>query len=198
MRMGVLAMQGAYKEHISILDDLDVEAVEIRNKEDLKDIDGLIIPGGESTTMGKLINTLDLYDDLKEKIEGGLPVWGTCAGMILLAKNIYNDDTKHLATMDIEVMRNAYGRQLGSFYVKGEVKGINNEVEMVFIRAPYIKEVGEGVEVLSKVDGNIVAARQKNMLVTSFHPELTNDLTMHKYFLEMVKNLVYTKDYIMQ
>ncbi|MEG2193524.1 MAG: pyridoxal 5'-phosphate synthase glutaminase subunit PdxT [Terrisporobacter sp.] len=198
MRMGVLAMQGAYKEHISILDDLDVEAVEIRNKEDLKDIDGLIIPGGESTTMGKLINTLDLYDDLKEKIEGGLPVWGTCAGMILLAKNIYNDDTKYLATMDIEVMRNAYGRQLGSFYVKGEVKGINNEVEMVFIRAPYIKEVGEGVEVLSKVDGNIVAARQKNMLVTSFHPELTNDLTMHKYFLEMVKNLVYTKDYIMQ
>lgn len=188
MKIGVLAMQGAYDEHISILKKLNVHAVEIRNKKDLKDIDGLIIPGGESTTMGKLIRTLDIYDDLKEKIESGLPVWGTCAGMILLAKSIYEDDTKHLATMDIEVRRNAYGRQLGSFDTKSLIKGIGEDVEMVFIRAPYIESVGDSVEVLSVVDGNIVAAKEDNMFVTSFHPELTEDNRVHKYFVNLVKN----------
>lgn len=181
-------MQGAYTEHISMLKKLDVDVVEIRNKEDLKNIDGLIIPGGESTTMGKLIRSLDIYDDLKEKIESGLPVWGTCAGMILLARSIYEDDTKHLATMDIEVKRNAYGRQLGSFDTKSFVKGIGEDVEMVFIRAPYIEYVGNNVEVLSIVDGNIVAAKENNMLVTSFHPELTDDNRVHKYFIDMVKD----------
>lgn len=181
-------MQGAYAEHISILKKLDVDVVEIRNKEDLKNIEGLIIPGGESTTMGKLIKTLDIYDDLKEKIEGGLPVWGTCAGMILLAKSIYEDDTKHLATMDIEVKRNAYGRQLGSFETKSFIKGIGEDVQMVFIRAPYIESVGNRVEVLSVVDKNIVAAKEGNMLVTSFHPELTADDRVHKYFINMVQN----------
>lgn len=181
-------MQGAYTEHISMLKKLDVDVVEIRNKEDLKNIDGLIIPGGESTTMGKLIRSLDIYDDLKEKIESGLPVWGTCAGMILLARSIYEDDTKHLATMDIEVKRNAYGRQLGSFDTKSFVKGIGEDVEMVFIRAPYIESVGNNVEVLSIVDGNIVAAKENNMLVTSFHPELTDDNRVHKYFIDMVKD----------
>ncbi len=188
MKIGVLAMQGAYDEHISILKSLEVHTVEIRNKEDLKEIDGLIIPGGESTTMGKLIRTLDIYDDLKEKIESELPVWGTCAGMILLARSIYEDDTKHLATMDIEVKRNAYGRQLGSFDTKSFVKGIGEDVEMVFIRAPYIESVGNNVEVLSVVDGNIVAAKENNMLVTSFHPELTGDNRVHKYFIDMVKD----------
>ena len=188
MKIGVLAMQGAYTEHISMLKKLDVDVVEIRNKEDLKNIDGLIIPGGESTTMGKLIRSLDIYDDLKEKIESGLPVWGTCAGMILLARSIYEDDTKHLATMDIEVKRNAYGRQLGSFDTKSFVKGIGEDVEMVFIRAPYIEYVGNNVEVLSIVDGNIVAAKENNMLVTSFHPELTDDNRVHKYFIDMVKD----------
>lgn len=183
-------MQGAYAEHISILKNLEVDTVEIRNKEDLKDIEGLIIPGGESTTMGKLIRILDIYDDLKEKIEIGLPVWGTCAGMILLAKSIYEDDTKYVATMDIEVKRNAYGRQLGSFDTKSFVKGIGENVGMVFIRAPYIKSVGEKVEVLSIVDGNIVAAKENNMLVTSFHPELTEDNRVHKYFVNMVKNSI--------
>lgn len=181
-------MQGAYIEHISMLKKLDVDVVEIRNKEDLKNIDGLIIPGGESTTMGKLIRSLDIYDDLKEKIESGLPVWGTCAGMILLARSIYEDDTKHLATMDIEVKRNAYGRQLGSFDTKSFVKGIGEDVEMVFIRAPYIESVGNNVEVLSILDGNIVAAKENNMLVTSFHPELTDDNRVHKYFIDMVKD----------
>lgn len=188
MKIGVLAMQGAYAEHISILKSLEVHTVEIRNKEDLKEIDGLIIPGGESTTMGKLIRVLDIYEDLKEKIESGLPVWGTCAGMILLAKSIYEDDTKHLATMDIEVRRNAYGRQLGSFGTKSFVKGIGEDVEMIFIRAPYIESVGKKVEVLSVIDGNIVAAKENNMLVTSFHPELTEDNRVHKYFVNLVKN----------
>lgn len=188
MVIGVLAMQGAYKEHINILQDLDVSPVEIRNKNDLQNIDGIIIPGGESTTMGKLIRTLDIYDDLKEKIESGMPVWGTCAGMILLAKSICNDDTVHLGTMDIEVKRNAYGRQLGSFNTKSNVKGIGEDIEMVFIRAPYIENVDDNVKVLSVVDNNIVAAKENNMLVTSFHPELTSDYRVHKYFLKMVEN----------
>lgn len=188
MKIGVLAMQGAYEEHISILKNLNVDTVEIRNKEDLEDIDGLIIPGGESTTMGKLIRNLDIYNDLKTKIESGLPVWGTCAGMILLAKSICKDDTKHLATMDIEVKRNAYGRQLGSFNTKSAIKGVGDDIQMVFVRAPYIESIGEKVEVLSVVDKNIVAAKEDNMLVTSFHPELTEDNRMHKYFVCMVKN----------
>ncbi|MFQ7521974.1 MAG: pyridoxal 5'-phosphate synthase glutaminase subunit PdxT [Terrisporobacter sp.] len=188
MVIGVLAMQGAYEEHINILQDLDVSPVEIRNKNDLQNIDGIIIPGGESTTMGKLIRTLDIYDDLKEKIESGMPVWGTCAGMILLAKSICNDDTVHLGTMDIEVKRNAYGRQLGSFNTKSKVKDIGEDIEMVFIRAPYIENIDDNVEVLSVVDNNIVAAKENNMLVTSFHPELTSDYRVHKYFLKMVEN----------
>ena len=188
MVIGVLAMQGDYEEHINILQDLDVSPVEIRNKNDLQNIDGIIIPGGESTTMGKLIRTLDIYDDLKEKIESGMPVWGTCAGMILLAKSICNDDTVHLGTMDIEVKRNAYGRQLGSFNTKSKVKDIGEDIEMVFIRAPYIENVDDNVKVLSVVDNNIVAAKENNMLVTSFHPELTSDYRVHKYFLKMVEN----------
>lgn len=181
-------MQGAYEEHINILQDLDVSPVEIRNKNDLQNIDGIIIPGGESTTMGKLIRTLDIYNDLKEKIESGMPVWGTCAGMILLAKSICNDDTVHLGTMDIEVKRNAYGRQLGSFNTKSKVKDIGEDIKMVFIRASYIENIDDNVEVLSIVDNNIVAAKENNMLVTSFHPELTSDYRVHKYFLKMVEN----------
>ena len=188
MVIGVLEMQGAYEEHINILQDLDVSPVEIRNKNDLQNIDGIIIPGGESTTMGKLIRTLDIYNDLKEKIESGMPVWGTCAGMILLAKSICNDDTVHLGTMDIEVKRNAYGRQLGSFNTKSKVKDIGEDIKMVFIRAPYIENIDDNVEVLSIVDNNIVAAKENNMLVTSFHPELTSDYRVHKYFLKMVEN----------
>lgn len=188
MVIGVLAMQGAYEEHINILQDLDVSPVEIRNKNDLQNIDGIIIPGGESTTMGKLIRTLDIYNDLKEKIESGMPVWGTCAGMILLAKSICNDDTVHLGTMDIEVKRNAYGRQLGSFNTKSKVKDIGEDIKMVFIRAPYIENIDDNVEVLSIVDNNIVAAKENNMLVTSFHPELTSDYRVHKYFLKMLEN----------
>ncbi|HKM00381.1 MAG TPA: pyridoxal 5'-phosphate synthase glutaminase subunit PdxT [Mobilitalea sp.] len=187
-RIGVLAVQGAFAEHIDILRRLDVKAIEIRQKMDLlsQSMDGIILPGGESTVMGKLITELDIFDDLRQEIEMGLPVFGTCAGMILLAKNLSNDDNRYLGTMDIRVRRNAYGRQLGSFQTDGEFEGIDATIPMTFIRAPYIESVNEaaGVKILARVQGNIVAARQKNMLVTSFHPELTSDLRIHKYFLE--------------
>ena len=186
MLIGVLALQGAFIEHINILKKLNINCVEIRKKEDaLIDFDGLIIPGGESTCMGKLLRELDIYQVLKNKIENGLPVYGTCAGMILLAKSIENNEP-HLATMDIDVRRNAYGRQLSSFSVK-EKFDEEKDVEMVFIRAPFIKSVGKNVKVLSIVNNNIVAALQGNQLVTSFHPELTNDTRVHEYFIEIIK-----------
>lgn len=186
MVIGVLALQGAFAEHEKILDELGVKYFEIRKKSDLQNhMDGLILPGGESTAIGKLLKDLDIYADLKMKIEKGLPVFGTCAGMILLAKKILNDDKTHLAVMDITVKRNAYGRQLGSFVTNNVFEGVGI-VPMVFIRAPYIENIGKNVKVLSIVDGNIVAARQNNMLVTSYHPELSTDKSIHKYFIEMI------------
>ena len=187
MKVGVLALQGAFIEHANTLKKLGVEPILIKNTQDLKDIKGLILPGGESTAIGKLLVDLDLISPIRNLIENGLPIFGTCAGMILLAKNLSNDSRKHLATMDITVKRNAYGRQNDSFYTENNFKGIDSTVEMVFIRAPYIESVGPNVDILAKVDSNIVAAREKNMLVTSFHPELTSDLKVHKYFLDIIK-----------
>ncbi len=187
-KIGILALQGAFAEHEQVLKALGVETVQIRNQQDWDahaDIDGLILPGGESTVMGKLLHDLDLCEPIKAKIDTGLPVFGTCAGLILLAKTIVGDQTKHLASMDISVARNAYGRQLGSFVTDAKFKGIG-EIPMVFIRGPIIEAVGPEVEVLSQVKGDIVAAKEKNMLVTSFHPELTGDTRFHAYFLEMV------------
>lgn len=185
IRIGVLALQGGFAEHIQMLQSLKVDSFEIRKKEDLgKDIDGLIIPGGESTTIGKLLRDLDMYDELKKRIEGGLPTFGTCAGMILLAKRIIDSDS-HFGIMDIEVKRNAYGRQLGSFFTEAEFKGMP-KIPMTFIRAPYIESVGSDVEVLSVVDGNIVAAQENNMLVTAYHPELNTDTKVHQYFIEQM------------
>ena len=187
-KIGILALQGAFAEHEQVLKALGVETVQIRNRQDWEahaDLDGLILPGGESTVMGKLLHDLDLFDLIKAKIEKDLPVFGTCAGLILLAKTIVGDQTKHLASMDINVARNAYGRQLGSFVTNADFKGIG-EIPMVFIRGPIIETVGPEVEVLSQVKGAIVAAKEKNMLVTSFHPELTGDTRVHVYFLEMV------------
>ncbi len=187
MVIAVLAVQGSFLEHERILDRLGVEYFEIRQKSDLeRDFDGLILPGGESTTMGKLLRELDLFDNLKKRIIGGLPVYGTCAGMILLSGRLSNDDNVYFGTMDITVRRNAYGRQLGSFETVADVKGIG-EVPMVFIRAPYIESIGENAEILAKVNGNIVAARQGSQLATSFHPELTDDTRVHEYFLSMIK-----------
>lgn len=187
MKIGILALQGAFREHKEILDSLNVENSYVKTVEDLKEIDGIILPGGESTVMGKLLRDFGMLEILRNKIVDGLPVLGTCAGMILLAKKLYQDETKHLAVMNIEVRRNAYGRQLGSFKTTASFKGINNPVEMVFIRAPYATEVGENVDVLSIVDGNIVATREKNMLAISFHPELNGEKSVHKYFIEMVE-----------
>ena len=192
MKIGVLALQGAFAEHRKMLKKLGIESFEIRKKSDLSnavdnnDIDGLIIPGGESTVIGKLLYDLDLFDDIKKLILEGLPVFGTCAGLILLAKEIENDSRTYLGAMDIKVRRNAYGRQLGSFFTESEFKGIG-VIPMTFIRAPYISSVGKNVEVLSEVDGNVVAARENNILVTSYHPELNDDLKVHKFFVEMCK-----------
>lgn len=187
MVIAVLALQGAFLEHEKMLEKLGVDYFEIRNKTDLeKDFDGLILPGGESTVMGKLLIDLGLFDKLKEKIQNGLFVFGTCAGMILLAKKLNNDTRVHFGLMDIEVKRNAYGRQLGSFYTEDNFKGIGI-VPMVFIRGPYVEKVSDNVEVLSIVKGDIVAVRQNNMLATSYHPELTNDTRVHEYFINMIK-----------
>ncbi|OQY42642.1 MAG: pyridoxal 5'-phosphate synthase glutaminase subunit PdxT [Fusobacteriia bacterium 4572_74] len=184
--IGVLALQGAFKEHIDIIESLGHKGVEIRKVEDLNSIDGLILPGGESTAMGKLLVDFNLKEILIQKIRDGLPVWGTCAGMILLAKEIVDDKTTHLSLMDIVVRRNGYGRQLGSFKVNGIFKGIENKISMVFIRAPYIESVGKDLEVLGKIDEKIVAAKENNMLVTSFHSELTDNLETHRYFINMI------------
>ncbi len=186
MTCAVLAVQGAFIEHVHMLNALKVDTLEIRKRTDL-DIrfDGLILPGGESTVMGKLLHELELFNPLKKLIENGLPVFGTCAGMILLANKLHDDKTVHFGTMDIEVKRNAYGRQLGSFNTESTFK--NMIVEMPFIRAPYIIHAGRDVEVLSVVNDNIVAARQKNQLVTAFHPEVTTNASVHKYFLDMIR-----------
>ncbi len=187
MRVAVLALQGAFIEHEAMLASLGVETLEIRQKKDLlASFDGLVIPGGESTVQGKLMRELGLFDPIREKIKAGLPVFGTCAGLILLADRILNDDRRYLATMDIEVVRNGYGRQSGSFNAQEEFAGIGR-IPMTFIRAPYIERVWGDAEVLARVDGKIVAARQGRQLVTAFHPELDADPSAHRFFLEIVK-----------
>lgn len=188
MKIGVLSFQGGVIEHIKHINTLGYEAIEVKDKKDLDNIDAIILPGGESTTIGKLLNITGLIDPLRDKIKKGLPTWGTCAGMILLAKEIENDERRHLALMNIKVKRNAFGSQIDSFKENGYVKGIeDSKIELVFIRAPYITEVGEDVEVLCKVKDKIVAAKEKNIIVTSFHPELTDDLRFLRYFIENIK-----------
>lgn len=190
MRIGVLALQGAFAEHEKSLSSLGADCFEIRQRSDLlSSFDGLVIPGGESTVQGKLLTDLGMADGLKSLIEGSLPVFGTCAGLILLAKRIENDNRTHIATMDITAVRNAYGRQLGSFHTVSEFD--KKDIPMTFIRAPYIKDAGADVSILSAVDGKIVAAQEKNQLVTAFHPELTDDLTVHEYFIKMIKSASY-------
>lgn len=187
MQIAVLALQGAFIEHEHMLAKLGISSFEIRQKRDLeKPFDGLIIPGGESTVQGKLLCELGLFAPIKEKIEGGLPVFGTCAGLLLLADKIENDSRLYFATMQITAVRNAYGRQLGSFYIQAPCKGIGT-IPMTFIRAPYIAAVSGEVQVLAEVGGHIVAARQNNQLVTAFHPELNDDLSVHQYFVDMIK-----------
>lgn len=188
MKIGVIAVQGAFIEHEKMLAELGISSFEIRKNSDLnRSFDGFIIPGGESTVQGKLLKELNLFDALKELIKNGLPVFGTCAGLILLAKTIENERHAYFCTMDITARRNAYGRQLGSFHTTGNFKGIG-DIPMTFIRAPYIQSAAKEVEILATVDGKIVAAKQKNQLVTAFHPELDHDLGVHRYFADMIKN----------
>ncbi|WP_026050949.1 pyridoxal 5'-phosphate synthase glutaminase subunit PdxT [Clostridium tunisiense] len=186
--IGVLGIQGAVSEHIDKLRSFnEVKAIVVKTKEELNLVQGIIIPGGESTAIGKLLEDFSLIEPLRERIEKGLPVWGTCAGMILLAKKISKDPKAYLKVMNIEVKRNAYGSQLESFQEQKIIKEISKEpIPIVFIRAPYVERIWGTVDILAEVDGKIVACREKNMLATSFHPELTEDLSFHKYFVEMI------------
>ena len=183
MRIGVLAVQGAFLEHEMMLRKFNCEAVELRGPNDISNLDGLVLPGGESTVQGKLIRELGMFDSLKNLIDDGIPVLGTCAGLILLSRNINNDSLRHFQTLPVTVQRNAYGRQLGSFKTTCDFGKIEN-VPMTFIRAPVIAEVEKDVDVLSVVDGRIVAVEYKNQLGLSFHPELDSDTRVMEYFLD--------------
>lgn len=184
MTVAVLALQGAFLEHEQMLEKLGADYFEIRQKKDLdRPFDTLILPGGESTVMRKLLLELDIYDTLKEKIISGMPVFGTCAGLILLSDEV-EAGVPCFGTMNITAKRNAYGRQLGSFHTDADFGGLG-QVPMTFIRAPYIAEAGKDVKILAEVDGKIVAARQGRQLVTAFHPELDGDTRIHEYFLNM-------------
>ena len=189
MQVAVLALQGAFLEHRQKLRELEIPSFEIRKEGDLKKtFDALILPGGESTVQGKLLRELNLLEPLRERICEGLPVMGTCAGLILLAEHIENQPNSHFATLPVAVSRNAYGRQLGSFYAEGSFAHCT--IPMTFIRAPYITKAGQDVSVLASVNERIVAVRWKNQLGISFHPELTNNLTVHNYFISMIKAAV--------
>ena len=187
MIVAVLAVQGAFIEHEKALERLGVETVELRKAEDLEqDFDGLVLPGGESTVQSRLLKELSMFEPLKKKIEEGLPVLATCAGLILLAQNISNHENRCFATLPVTVKRNAYGRQLGSFYYEGEIKGIGT-FPMEFIRAPYIESVEKNVEILAQVEEKIVGVAYKNQLAFSFHPELTGNDRIHDKFLELIR-----------
>lgn len=187
MVIAVLAVQGAFAEHEQMLAALKIPYIELRKKEDLlRKYDGIILPGGESTVQGKLLKELGMFDRLQQQIQEGMPVMATCAGLILLAEKIDNDDRQYFKTLPVTVKRNAYGRQLGSFYTEQEFVGIGT-LPMTFIRAPYIMSAGDGVEVLAREEEHIVAVRYKNQLAMSFHPELDKDDRIHRYFLNMVK-----------
>ncbi|MBR6448845.1 MAG: pyridoxal 5'-phosphate synthase glutaminase subunit PdxT [Fibrobacter sp.] len=200
-QIGVLAVQGAFIEHEYILQSLGAEVFEIRQLRDLdRPLDGLVLPGGESTVQGKLLRDLGLFEPLKKKIQEGLPVLATCAGAILLAEKIVGENKVHFATLPAIIRRNAYGRQLGSFFTENEVAHVG-KVPQTFIRAPYFESVGNGVEILSRTSSTnitsgakaeaanaaqIVAVKYRNQIALSFHPELNSDTSIHRYFLKLV------------
>ena len=183
MKIGILAVQGAFEEQKAMLSRWDADCLDLRCRADISpSLDGLILPGGESTVQGKLLRELGMMDPLKERIRSGLPVLGTCAGLILLAEHLSNDPASYFATLPVTVRRNAYGRQLGSFRTKAAFG--SKTIPMTFIRAPYIEEASPEVEILARVDGNIVAVRYQNQLGLSFHPELDSDPFVHQMFLD--------------
>ena len=187
LKIGVLGLQGDVREHIRMLQLLGVESLIVKLPEDLSLVDGLIIPGGESTTMIRIMKEIEMYEPLKEKIEEGFPVFGTCAGMILLSKKVEGSDQLTLKVLDIEVERNAYGRQIESFEVDIKVPQFGDKpVRAVFIRAPKIVKAGNEVEALAEYEGTPVFVRENNVMATSFHPELTDDARVHEYFIKIV------------
>lgn len=185
--IGVLGLQGAVSEHIKSIEKCGATAVVVKHKEELEELDGLILPGGESTTMRKLIDKYDFLDELKHFALLGKPMFGTCAGLILMAKSIVGYDQPHIGVLDVKVERNSFGRQKESFEADLDILGIADNFPAVFIRAPHIVEAGENVEVLAKHNGRIVAAREGQFLGCSFHPELTDDTRLTEYFVNMVK-----------
>jgi pyridoxal 5'-phosphate synthase pdxT subunit len=189
LRVGVFALQGDVREHLQILERLGVETLEVRSADSLRQVDGLVFPGGESTTMSKLIDIFEMRSPLEDFVASGKPVFGTCAGMIMLATEVLDSAAgqQSLAAMDISVRRNAFGTQLDSF--ESEITFAGENAQVAFIRAPIVERVGENVEILSRLDdGRIVAVRQGSLLATSFHPELTGDTTVHQYFVDMVSS----------
>jgi pyridoxal 5'-phosphate synthase pdxT subunit len=191
LTIGVLAVQGDVREHVRVLGELGAHAYGIRRPSELADLDGLVIPGGESTTMDKLVRAFDLYDPLRKLIADGLPVYGSCAGMIMLADRIAEPrpGQQTLGGMDVTVRRNAFGRQVDSFEEDLDFAGLDDgPVRAVFIRAPWIEEAGDSVEVLARAAGRIVAVRQGPLLATSFHPEVTGDTRVHELFVDIIKD----------
>jgi 5'-phosphate synthase pdxT subunit len=190
MRIGVLAAQGAFAEHITILNRLNVEAVPVRLPEELNGVDGLVIPGGESTAVSRLMAAYRLKEKIKSMTSNGMALFGTCTGMILMSKGISNNGVTSMGLMDVKVKRNAFGRQKESFETELAIPSLGKKLfPAVFIRAPIIEEAGDGVEVLARLsDGTMVAARQGKMLAAAFHPELTDDLRFHQYFLDIVRD----------
>ena len=191
MMIGVLALQGDFREHIRMLEQLDVGATEVRTQGELALVDALVIPGGESTTIGKLAANLGLIDPIRQRCDEGMPVFGTCAGMIFLAASTMDHDQPQVGVLDAAVQRNAFGRQVDSFEADLDVEGLNSPMHAIFIRAPWIDKVGSSVEVLSTVDGpdglqHPVVVRQGRILASSFHPELTADTRLHKMLIDMV------------
>ena len=183
-KVGVLALQGDFREHARALASIDAVPVEVRTPDDLTDVDRLVIPGGESTTIGKLAHAYDLVDPIRERARDGMPILGTCAGMIVLAERVIDGDPL-LSLMDVTVRRNAYGRQVDSFEADVDVEGIDHAVRGVFIRAPWIEDVGADVDVLSRHEGRPVVLRQGSLLAASFHPELVGETALHAYFMSL-------------
>ena len=185
MRVGVLALQGDFREHLAALEKIGVAAIPVKKAEEIEAIDALIIPGGESTTIAKLARTFGVFESIQNRITSGLPVYGSCAGLILLANKVIDGivGQETFGGLDITARRNAFGRQIDSFEGEIEFKGIG-KLNGVFIRAPWVEEIGDGVEVLATSHGHPVAVRRGNILATSFHPELTSDYAVHKYFVE--------------
>lgn len=188
MRIGVLALQGDFYEHSGILDDIGAKPVEVRTQKDFRSCDGLIVPGGESTAIARLLEKWEMFAPLKELARNGFPMFGTCAGLILLSRQAENGPVPTLVALDVDTLRNGYGRQIDSFEASLDLKlpGIQKNFCGVFIRAPKITKVGSGVKVLARYEGSPVLVRQENLLGASFHPELTSDRSLHRFFVEKI------------